>query len=668
MADKTTKTTVAVVAKPEGFAKLRDETGRLNENMRKGTREASRGFRESTKEVEGFTKALEKAIRAFGDTAQAKKLKEQIGDLNKEVSALRRNLDEAGRSKGAFLQGLAQGTGLGGEFVQRGPGMARQVAGRQLGKAAAAPGRMVGGGMFGGVSGLIGSMRELPLGLGMAAVPLGHAMGMAEKAVGMQQATLQAAPFLGGNLSRQFLRQGPNLERARQAAQASQALPVSREDIVGRMKRFPGEYGQAQGVSTTGGIQIWDEATADQASADVMMTRAEAAYKRSIRKQRRSRMREGRRRMMSGVAAAGLQMGGMGMQESLGFAAGLRETAGGVGAIGGGDLRTAIGAQTAYGVGQDVSGQFLRAGRRGGAVGAEGRGMDSMTDAMSRGLQLGLEGSELVDFMRQMAQGIQSFQQTGIPLNTDSISDIGQVFRAAGVQGGRLGVVAGAVQQFGRGVAARGPQGALDLMMLKAAGFKGGGMENMLQAMTGLEKGIGGPEFSQILERLVAAGGGGAGSTFVVQRALQQMGANVSLTRAGEIVQKVQSGTLSEEGIKEFQAARGGKGVTAGGIQNVAKQLVTTLAPAMKETAAINNRQIAVGEGMIVAVKSLESAMTSTAAAVKNLGADEIKTLAKGVETIAGYLEGLSEDVGKEGGLTSLVQTQAMSLFDRIRQ
>lgn len=657
------KTDLIFQAKGRGFAKVRDEQGRLNEAIKQGHKGQKRGFDEAQRASSNFQKSMESAMQAIAGNRRAERALQKIGkefdNLAAKVSKFEGALKKADMASGAFFQGLAQGMGAG-EFLQRGPGMQRQVAGRMVGRLARAPGAMIGGGMMRGAPGLTGAISALPGG-GAIAGPLGTAMGFAGTALQFQRQRLQAAPMLGGaGLAQQMMKaQGPMKSMADIRASAEQAqTEAAGRDIPPaaltqlRQKRLKDQIAvirKFQGTGSKARMAAADLISAATISPDIAGAGARfkeeagaAAAKSEMDKgmeQRRSALARGaatRNRFFKGFRQQGRSLAGMNRQQSEQFAAQL-------GAAGGTTdpssmFGAAVAAQTAFGVGADVSGAFLRAERRGGITGGPA-GAAGLTQTLADAVRQGFEGSEITDYMRETAEGIRRFNQTGIPINPRSVAGMATAVSTMGLQAPRARRVAQGLFSAGQRIAQTGPTSGLDLLMLQQAGYKGGGMQNLVDAMMQLEEtGIGGPGSQELIRTLAKAGGGGAGGLLAVQRGLGRQGIQVGLREAQIMTKQALGQKLSPEESKRLKTLQQQREAAKEGpaspeeLKNMARLMTKKLGPNLVRQAEIQDKQLKMGAKLLPAVLTLEVASTKLAGLVGGELAPAIGGLASHIE------------------------------------
>lgn len=384
------------------------------------------------------------------------------------------------------------------------------------------------------------------------------------------------------------------------------------------------------------------------------------AAREEAEKRRAGVMAEVRARTMGGIQSAGERLGGMDLGETQSFLARMAMAGGGTArdAMRQGLGATGIAANTVYGIGPETTGKFVQAARVGGIAGGGlggGRGGQSgeaaLVKAINQGLKLGLEGSELTDYMQQMAQGIDAWKTTGIPLAQDSIGKLGVTLAQVGGMGGqRAALASGQAVQSLQGLARSGPQSAAQVLQTQViGGYQGGGIDKYLQARKYLEKG-GDKDLSGRVEQYariaMRAGKGGkdndaarARGTLVLQGALQEMGINLS-TEEAELYQRQLEGRTTKEDRAGLSGLRSKlSGTNAATMQAQAGGITGKV---NREEAEKRNRERESGDKFIPTVQSMEAATQSVteafgrSAEIVNKLAE---TLASAIETLAGAVK-----------------------------
>jgi hypothetical protein len=450
--------------------------------------------------------------------------------FKKEAESVRRMKQEVEQAQGAFRQGFLQGLAPSvGAYIQRGPGAMRQAAGMWAGQAVRAPfglGAQTGRAgftaatmaPFQGISGVAQGLAGLPIVGGAMAGQLQTIAGYAQGAIQLQRQRLALAPQLYDVMPLSQLERLESTkaagERVRSAArgtgpQASLAdltteqinkreakiLEDRRQALLGveqkrkdenhydtyvRHQKMKYDQQRAGEPRTAARTELLAERQAelDAEYAKGVETTAQhemrKADQRNEARRKRNDARLARQRAILGdIRAAGKDLMGVSEQEALQFAGAVTQVGGGTLAEmqRAGMLETAMAARTRFQLNEQTIGTFLKAQRRGGLVGmqvgAEGAGGTALVEALSRATALGLKGSEVNDYMQIVAQGIQQWQQTGMPINEKSLGEIGKEASRMGVGALRGMMIArgaiGAAQRISGG----GPQSGVDIAMIR---------------------------------------------------------------------------------------------------------------------------------------------------------------------------------------------------------
>ncbi len=463
------QTTATLSAKTKGFAEVAQQAAKINKaaaaaskEQLKNSEDVEKSFGKignQLKKLAGLQRDLnremgqaEKGSKAYKEFAkqseeaskQQERLRASLRKTGQELRGQNQAVTAAQMARGGFIQGLIQGGVPGaGPFIQRGPGMGRQVAGMATGRAL----RGMAGGMarapFAGLQGIGQALSAIPGGR-LLGGPMMLAAAQAGPALAFRGAMQQAMPFLG--TERLQARTRARVARAGQGFTEADIKLTARDAEIEARAHVPV-------LKEAAGKRAYAAKTeAMEAARDIRLGRATAE----------------RREAFGRITAPGVALAGMAKPEAFQFAAQIAR-------VGGGQamqmprqfFQAAFAAKTLYGAGPEVSGAFMQAGRRGGLVGGVGRGGEAMAETIGKATAIGLEDSEINDFLGIIAGGIQDWKRTGIPMNTGSIAGI-----ARGV-GSSIGAVRGVAVAQGiagaaRGLAMGGPQSAIDMMMLQA--------------------------------------------------------------------------------------------------------------------------------------------------------------------------------------------------------
>jgi hypothetical protein len=265
------------------------------------------------------------------------------------------------------------------------------------------------------------------------------------------------------------------------------------------------------------------------------------------------------RTVTSTLEGMGVRMGlgPMQMQELLGQFMGAR------GGMAGGaqdQIQEAMAAQLRFGVGPQQAGQFARMQMAGGG-GTQGA---SLATTLQGAFVTGLEGSQIPEFLETLVELGQSAEQRGLKLDPQEFVKMSMTLGRAGFEGLQAKRVAGGFVEATRGLAERGVQTPMDVMMLRAAGFRPEqGPGSYAKAVAALED----PQQQQSIMnnalRAISEGAGGPPEmqALLTKRALGKMGIRVGMAQASDVLASYQQG--SPPAINDLlaeQAARGGRG------------------------------------------------------------------------------------------------------------
>jgi hypothetical protein len=365
---------------------------------------------------------------------------------------------------------------------------------------------------------------------------------------------------------------------------------------------------------------------------------------------------------VQGLGEMGMEVAGIGQAEAAQRAAAIMQAGGGVytGSRGqAGFMKQAMAAQTAFGGDSGTSGAFLQAGRRGGLVGGQGRSGASLRGALQDAMRLGLEGSEITEYLAQMAQGIQAWESTGIQLNKDSIRSMGMEMTGAGISGVRAGKLAGGFQGYLQNIGKKGLSGGLDLLAMQSfGGFKGGGSDDYVKAIMQMEQGIaGGVEgitsgspMGKFVQNLYQKSGGGLGGAKFVRGQLGKMQMDMSMSEAVGLMESLTGEELiSGEDRKRLmggvnvggERARGAKGAlaagkigTAGGLNSAAKDIINKRGANLRKAAGIENQSLAIGARMAPSILALEKSAGNVNSAFVSLTTGTLTNFSNSIEEL----------------------------------
>lgn len=699
-----------------GMRKYQKELATLEDRLKGVAREqlnvmkSMRGLDKAHKDYEGLTKQLKSMEQ------EERQLARQVQLTTRAYSDQARAVEDAKKRAGSFTQGLLQGAVPAAAYLQRGPGMFRQAMGAALGSS----GRQFAGGAmaapFTGMQGITQGLSALPGG-GLVAGQMQAAMGLAGNALASKQAQMDLAPFLGvGGAPK-----GGVLSNAEIARQSSAAGKAAREgvgftaeelDVRGRSYRedalktrtnqlmastsFQETEGQRirrerlevrtggavqnvsrerdarlQALKEVGGEEVFRKVAAEDIVREkgIKAERAASASKRAELESARQRTESKARAAFESPLTAGTKFGFDKTE--------MMQMAGQLGQVGGGKvlqeeagrsmIPAAAAAQRAYGVGADVSGAYLMAQRRGGIVGGTGAtGAAGLAKSLGEGVKLGLSGSELTDYMQQMAEGIMAWKTTGISLDTGSVSEMAQSIARTGIGGVQGARVAQGLQAAGRSmVAGGGPQSSAQMALFQDLyGFKGGSLADLKDAMMRAQEGTmesGG--FDKMMERFTkAAGGDTAGGTLVASNVLQNLGANVSIRDLDMMMKqsRIKKGSGEElTPLEREQVARTtaelekATGVAPKSQADIDRAARAATPGAISRQKGLTNQELAAGGALIPAVQNLSQQAVTMAKTVGTFS-PEINKLTAGVMDAAKGVENFAKTLRKEGFLEAV--------------
>lgn len=624
-------------------------------------RKAMKGMKEGNVFYDELASKMKKANR---ETREASSLLSSLESQYKRLTQTQREQAQqeavqASQSRGAFRQGFVQGAGVG-EYMPRGPGFGRQVAGRLAGAATIGrPGQILrglaGGTTYSGIAGLSMALQGIPGVGGALAGQLQTAQGFSQRAFGLEQQSLGLLAYAG-------MSGGGRARRARQAALGGAKMPeeafldqqaaaaasaaYKKDPREAAAKAFVAKRQSQRGVGSRFGVGDYMAAAPEREEAarvtglsapQLQQERLDAASRAVVTKRKEvldslnTAQKQSRKKAVT-VGGEGTPFL-MGPEETMQFRSQLYTSAGS--AVNKRARRFGMAMQRRYGLGADVTGAFLKAERRGGILGAEGvEGERAQLDVMAKGLKMGLDGSELITFMQQMAGDLSNINQTGLPIAPGSVSDIGNMLGGQiGMMGGsgRAAVLGQQAVAGMRSIGQQGPQTAAQFQALRMlGGFKeGGSAMDLFKAQSRLEEGNfveGG--MKRYMDFMVQAGGGGGTGAFTLMQSLKEAGVNLTKREVLEYMGEETEGgagmlaSQARERRRGRRKARGVSGSVAGVTGAVVKGL-EGLSPELKAHIKNQTDQVAVGKQLFETVNSLEGVMTEAAKGISEFAGPE---------------------------------------------
>lgn len=611
-------------------------------------------------------------------------------------------------------------------FLARGPGMMREAFGQMAGQALSGIAGGLGSMPLSGMAGLQQAISAVPIpGAGMVGGLLGAGAQFSQMSMQRHRARLEAAPWVQaggesvgpwrehGGRAEWFAEQQGEKERLRtaptmvgpmqrsiggmkfsdfkrldekgQAELYSQYAPKVKADLEKQYRDWQNLSGQRQRATRAeeayeGGAQIGEvtvTGSGRRGRSAVKLPGEEDVFKlpekwkqekkAQVRAKELSAAERARWAPWGMIKGAGMEYG-MTEPESLqSVTQALQVGGGGVGQMQQqGMLSGMMAAKRTYGVDEGTSGAFLRAGRRGGLAGLEAGtergGGEALAGTIGDAMKLGLEGSEINEYLKITAEGIQQFQQTGIPFPKDAFSGMGDELAKMGVSGPRGTHVVRGLTQAAQALSTRGPQNAAELMMMQTmGGYQGGGAEGFEAAQLQLEQGKMDPKNMQkLFGRFMQAGGGGAQGRMLFRNVMGGMGVQIGV-KESQLMEAQMSGTLTgsqEKELSEIQANRdrvskGGGAAAMGapkGLEGMLAQSRVTMdqfGSVVKAQTAVQEKQAEVGEKLVGSMLKLELSTAKMAEGITSMVNPAVDWLAQAVFGASDAVEKFGRALGK---------------------
>ena len=365
---------------------------------------------------------------------------------------------------------------------------------------------------------------------------------------------------------------------------------------------------------------------------------------------------------VAGLTAAGLPFG-VKPQQALQTAAVLSQAMGAP--AGAADLEQALGLRQTFGLGAGQIGSFRRSARRT-SFGGEAQG-SQLTMSIAAALRLGLETSEISDYLQEQTGYLKSLESQGIQVVLPEMLAVQEALAGnedtgvggIGIRGFRAQAITQGFAQGAMRVGQRGLQSAGDVRLMRAMGYTGtGGPEEYARVLMEMQNpGLAARALPGYLQSFTRGMDPGSDFTaLAVQRAMSAMGVQVGPAEAKqlaagapEMMAKVQASMAATATNSSLQA-QGDRFNMAG------RDLASATGGTIVQQAAIEQQRIDSGRKVAQAMVELESTTVNLANMFGN-------TLGPKVEEAAMMLERLT-NVGDQ--LTNNLWTG--SLFPRIRQ
>lgn len=301
------------------------------------------------------------------------------------------------------------------------------------------------------------------------------------------------------------------------------------------------------------------------------------------------------------------------------------------------EQRLMFSAARGYGISPGAFGGFMGAAERTGTKKRYGAARLAARTISVAEENLGLKGQAIVDHFQEMAGFIQQQAAMGQKVDVNSLLAQQAVLKNQDIPGY---LTAGIVNNFAasaQSLGMRGMQSALDVRLMRAAGYDGtGGAEGYATAMLNIQHAGRDPElmfkfFNQILGET-----GTRGTDFgalVVQRAVSQMGGHIGAQEAR---------IISGMDVTQADIARIGNsigGYDGKGLMAKARR-VADKHPFIQELAGLEGREIGIGAEYARNTLDLRSALDHLASAVAQHFIEPINMLTGAINDLAASLHG----------------------------
>jgi hypothetical protein len=623
------------------------------QNTRRGSDEYKRLNRE-LKDVERQAKRTQTALERAGEWTDARgRRRNARGQFlgGGGGGAAGAGGGGGGGGRGSFWAGAAQGLGIA-QYIPTGPGMARRIGGAALGGMMR---RGIGGAaapfMMPGIGGLSQMMGAIPIFGGLAQGALSSMQGWYGQAVGYQTAARGALFAQGAGLSpgemrmrrRRFEAAARRLERGLPMTEVPEQEVLRRRETMARERPRPVPAGGGRTGATSMAARFGQPAatvaediiTPELASPERIRAEWDKELRRRGRSMRPSRETEDseRRRRIQRIkdraaalrsmgkrqptglpgAGAGAEFGLMPQEMMQGFTQFMMARGGTYDDVRRSAFRQQMAAQVRYGVGPQLAGQFARMGVAGGG----GRGGMDLATVLQTGVEAGLRGSQVQEYLQTLVQLGQQAEQRGVKIDERSFTATAAMMRGLGLRGPQVGRVAAGFQRAGMSLAERGVQGARDLMLLRAAGFRPG--QGRVGYIKALKRAQTDPAFlaRNLMQEISGSLQGVQGRTpeetglrrqFQLIRALGAARIPIGFEQAEEMLSRMEGGQFAPETVAEIQQriTRGRRAGAGGRLGAAARGGVRRGAPILPGAAGIQAAQIGVGAEMAGTIQALE--------------------------------------------------------------
>lgn len=299
--------------------------------------------------------------------------------------------------------------------------------------------------------------------------------------------------------------------------------------------------------------------------------------------------------------------------------------------------------QRTTGVDLGASGQAVRQLRYAGQLGGTGGGnMEQVADLIGQAVAMGLEGSEISEYLQEQTGFLGAMAKKGIGIDIDKMRALEASVMNSGVVQWRADDISrqfiGGAQQVGK----KGAQSAEQFRLMRAFGFSGeGGLEEFFKVRMGMQSpglaskmGMKSPQeaMSRFIEQFRMDGVGAATQAGVLQQAFSGIGTEIGPEEAFALSQGLQKAKPGEYQIDTKAAQR----------------LVGATAPSVRAEAGIEAERVAIGGKVAGAMQNLERTTNNMAGTFENVLGPALDLFSAKLESATAAMEAASQ--GGVGG------------------
>lgn len=303
------------------------------------------------------------------------------------------------------------------------------------------------------------------------------------------------------------------------------------------------------------------------------------------------------------------------------------------------EFRQALALQRTTGIGVGQTGQAIRQLRYAGEIGGMGGGnMEQVANLIGSAVALGLEGSEIGEYLQAQTGFLGQMVNQGIGVDIDKMRALEASISQSGIGAPWRG--ADISRQFVTGAAQVGREGATSaeqFRLMRAFGFTGeGGLEEFFKIRMGMQS-------QGLADEMGMRSPQEAMSAFIEQFRIQGAG---EMTQAG-VLQRAFKGIGTTIGPEEAMAmAKGLKAAEPGAFEidpEAAERLVSTVAPSVKAEAGIEAERVAIGGQVAGAMQDLERTTNNMAKTFENVLGPVLDAFAAQLEDTTGLMAAATE-------------------------